>query len=53
MNRYSVVSATNLKQLRESVNYELSLGYTLVGGPFPFAGMVCQALIEVTPDEAT
>ena len=56
MLRYRIIMEITTTELEKTIN-ETFAGRMeeawLIGGPFPFAGMVCQALIEVTPDEAT
>jgi hypothetical protein len=42
--RYRVVEATSVEQLAKQVQGELSNGWQPLGGPFLFAGSVCQAM---------
>ena len=42
--RYRVVEAASVEQLANQVQIELSDGWQPLGGPFLFAGSVCQAM---------
>jgi len=56
---FVTVAATDIAALDKRVNSARSgmgqprLRGELVGGPFPFAGMVCQSLLMVTVEEET
>jgi len=44
--KFFIVQAPNLELFERFVQTRMNEGAELIGGPFPFAGMVCQAMIE-------
>ena len=48
---YFVIIDINVPALQRHVNKFLECGHELIGGPFSFAGMVCQAMMLNVEEE--
>ena len=48
---YTILTETTTEVLSSWVNSRLDSDDTLIGGPFPFAGMVCQAMMVTIHEE--
>jgi len=49
--KYIIIRATDLVQLEQFVQSHMNAGAEIVGGPFSFAGMVCQAMMLNVEEE--